>query len=218
MADQYQSLRDRRGAHHQQEQQQVVPDSSHSPYCFTVNVHSSHFQLTQSLAVARGVTYDCPRIAKAGAALALGPRVSVARTHVLPTLRRIWWLAGRQQAAPLPGERQKPAMLVSRVGTRRRVGRMHPDGPESDSDLRRAQRRRERPPERSGADLVNTVVGCLHDAPMAPREAAFARAPHRYERTPDRCERGQRECVHRVGRAQNRAPFWGAAPGPCSYA
>ena len=42
---------------------------------------------------------------------------------------------------------------------------MHPDGPESDSDLRRAQRRRERPPERSGADLVNTVVGCLHDAP-----------------------------------------------------
>ena len=116
MADQYQSLRDRRGAHHQQEQQQVVPDSSHSPYCFTVNVHSSHFQLTQSLAVARGVTYDCPRIAKAGAALALGPRVSVARTHVLPTLRRIWWLAGRQQAAPLPGERQKPAMLVSRVG------------------------------------------------------------------------------------------------------
>ena len=27
---------------------------------------------------------------------------------------------------------------------------MHPDGPESDSDLRRAQRRRERPPERSG--------------------------------------------------------------------
>ena len=114
------------------------------------NIHSSNFQLTQSLAVARGVTYDCPRVAKTGAALALGPRVSVARTHVLPTLRRIWWLAGRQQAAPLPGERQKPAMLVSRVGTRRRVGRMHPDGPESDSDLRRAQRRRERPPERSG--------------------------------------------------------------------
>ena len=68
------------------------------------NTHSSNFQLTQSLAVARGVTYDCPRIAKAGAALALGPRVSVARTHVLPTLRRVWWLAGRQQAAPLPGE------------------------------------------------------------------------------------------------------------------
>ena len=145
----------------------LLPRVAHRPLpvMSRMNVHSSNFQLTPSLAFARGVTYDCPRIAKAGAALALGPRVSVARTHVLPTLRRIWWLAGRQQAAPLPGERQKPAMLVSRVGTRRRVGRMHPDGPESDSDLRRAQRRRERPPERSGADLVNTVVGCLHDAP-----------------------------------------------------
>ena len=70
----------------------------------------------------------------------------------------------------------------------------------------------------TGRGRLNTVAGCLHDAPMAPREAASDRAPHRYERTPDRCERGQRECVHRVGRAQNRAPFWGAAPGPCSYA
>ena len=68
------------------------------------------------------MTYDCPRVAKTGAALALGPRVSVARTHVLPTLRRIWWLAGRQQAAPLPGERQTPAMLVSRVGSLVRDG------------------------------------------------------------------------------------------------
>ena len=51
-----------------------------------MNVHSSNFQLTPSLAFARGVTYDCPRIAKAGAALALGPRVPVARTHVLPTV------------------------------------------------------------------------------------------------------------------------------------
>ena len=82
------------------------------PRVSCVNTHSSNFQLTPSLAVARGVTYDCPRIAKKGAALALGPRVSVARTHVLPTLRRIWWLAGRQQAAPLPGERQKPAIHV----------------------------------------------------------------------------------------------------------
>ena len=56
-----------------------------TPYALSGNGRVA-FSSSPSLAVARGVTYDCPRIAKAGAALALGPHVSVARTHVLPTV------------------------------------------------------------------------------------------------------------------------------------